>query len=288
MITARLVQYCGAAVLFGSSLFFVYASGVGRAPRWARHLIAGAAGLLAIGSLAGIAAQASLFAGSFSEGLSSDALGAVTGSMALGKAALVRAACAAAALLAILSGRAAWSLAAALGGVASASLAWMGHGAATEGALGLVHLVSDILHVLAAAAWIGALAVFAGLLLTARGDQDRARLHQALQAFSGLGSLLVAVLVVTGLVNGWVLVGPEHIDGLLGTAYGQLLALKLALFLAMLALAARNRFRLVPALGQAQDDASVAALRRNVLLETTAALAILALVAWLGTLAPPA
>jgi putative copper resistance protein D len=288
VIGARLAQYCGAAVLFGSSLFFVYAPGFDTAPRWARRLIAGAASLLAIGSLAGIAAQASLFAGSFAEGLSREALGTVVSSMDLGKAALVRTGCAAAALLVILSGGFRCLLAAALGAVATASLAWMGHGAATEGVLGAIHLVSDVLHALAAAAWIGVLAVFAGLLLTANDAEGRARMHGALEGFSGLGSVLVAALLLTGLVNGWVLVGQEGVGEMLSTAYGRLLSLKVILFLVMVALAGRNRFRLVPALGHAPTDASIGALRCSVMLETAAALAILGIVSWLGTLAPPA
>jgi copper resistance protein D len=290
VIVVRLMQYCGAMVLFGSSLFFVYAPGFGTPPRWARRLIAGAAGLLTVGSLAGIAAQASLFAGSFAEGLSREALGAVISSMALGKAALVRAACAAAALLVVLvvpAGRSTWPLIV-LGAAATASLAWMGHGAATEGTRGTIHLASDILHALAAAGWIGALAIFAGLLLRARSPEHRADLHRALQAFSGIGSGFVAVLVLTGLVNAWVLVGLDGAGNLSASLYGRLLALKLALFLAMLALAAINRFRLTPALGRGQDHASVENLRRSVALETAAAFAVLAVVAWLGTLIPPA
>ena len=59
----------------------------------------------------------------------------------------------------------------------------------------------------------------------------------------------------------------------------------------MLWLAASHRFRLTPALGAAleQGDAASAAftLRRSLVVETVLALAILALVAWLGTLAPP-
>src|SRR3546814_14315017 len=37
------------------------------------------------------------------------------------------------------------------------SLAWSGHGAATEGGAGMVHLGADILPLLAAGAWVGAL-----------------------------------------------------------------------------------------------------------------------------------
>jgi copper resistance protein D len=289
VVGARLLQYGGATVLFGSSLFFVYAAADVEAWQWARRLVAAAALLLAIGSLAAIAAQASLFAGSFAEGLSGEALGAVIASMALGKAALVRATCAAVAfalLLAFPAGRPPWRPVAALGAVAAASLAWMGHGTATEGTFGGLHLASDILHALAAAAWVGALAIFSGLLLTVRRPGQRVQLHAALNGFSGIGTGLVAVLVLTGLVNAWVLIGPDGARELFTTLYGRLLLVKLALFAAMLALAARNRFRLTPGLGRAQDDVAIAALRRSVGFETAAAFAVLAIVAWLGTLAP--
>jgi putative copper resistance protein D len=59
----------------------------------------------------------------------------------------------------------------------------------------------------------------------------------------------------------------------------------------MVALAAANRFQLTPALRTALADpaearAAVGALRRSLLLEFGASLAVLGLVAWLGRLAP--
>ena len=59
-----------------------------------------------------------------------------------------------------------------------------------------------------------------------------------------MGYAAVTTLVGSGLVNAWVLVGsPER---LITTQYGQLLLVKVCLFAGMLALAAQNRFRLVP------------------------------------------
>lgn len=300
IVVVRLLQYTGAMVLFGSSLFFIYAlprsgpASAARAP-WARPLVAGAAALLAVSALLAIAAQASLFAGSFAEGLTAEAMGAVIASMPLGKAAVVRAAAAATAavlLFVLPPGRASWTAAAGLGAIATASLAWMGHGATTEGPLSPIHLPSDIVHALAAAVWLGALVCF--LLLLVRPSPNpahRIAVHTALRRFSGVGSTAVALLALTGLINGWVLVGPENLAGLSSSPYGRLLAVKIVLFMAMLGLAAANRFRLAPALGSAEGVAATAdavgALRRSVALETAAALAVLGLVAWLGTLAPP-
>ena len=74
------------------------------------------------------------------------------------------------------------------------------------------------------------------------------------------------------------------------TTYGRLLLAKLALFGAMLGLAAINRWRLTPALAAAGSDAGAwpaeRRIRLSIMLETTAAILILVLVAWLGTLDP--
>jgi putative copper resistance protein D len=287
-------------VLMGSSLFFIYAlpssaDGSAAQTRWARPLLIGAAMLLAVAALLGIAAQSSLLAGSVGEGLKGETLTAVVSSMALGKAAVARAVFAGLAVLGLLAlkpGRPAWIVAASLGVLATASLAWMGHGGATEGALGGLHLASDILHALAAAIWIGALAAFFGLL-TAPSAAAQPALHHALHGFSGIGSALVAVLVFTGLINSWILVGPDHLAGLFTMPYGQLLSVKLVLFVAMLGLAAANRFRHTPAFGrvlaaQEPPDRALGALHRSVAYETALGLVVLGLVAAFGTLPPPA
>jgi putative copper resistance protein D len=181
-----------------------------------------------------------------------------------------------------------------MGAVTCASFAWMGHGAATKGAAGLLHLCSDILHTLAAGVWIGALVAFLILLLTDAPDWAKGRqvLHAALHGFSGIGSGLVAVLIATGLVNSWFVVGLAGVPKLLTTPYGQLLTLKLLLFLVMVGLATANRFHLTPRLGRALEarppaPQALAALRKSLAWETGLSIAVLALVAWFGTLAPP-
>lgn len=302
VIVLRLAQYLGAMVLMGSSLFFVYAlpgRGDGSAAEapWASRLLACAGTLLAATALLSILGQASILSGSFSEGLKPETLSAVATSMDLGKAAIIRAAAAGLAVLLILvlkPSRTTWIVAATLGAIATASLAWMGHGAATEGVGASLHLVSDILHAWAAAVWIGALVAFLLLLRTPTPTPAAmGALHRALHGFSGVGTAVVAVLLATGAINGWFLVGLDHLNGLWTTAYGRLLSLKLVLFVVMLGLAAANRFQLTPALGRglgAQDSEGAALdhLRRSVILETALGFGVLALVAWFGTLAPPA
>ena len=181
-----------------------------------------------------------------------------------------------------------------LGGVALATLAWSGHGAMTEGTAGTAHLVSDIVHLLAAGVWLGALLALSYLLFRPSRSVTSAHVevsHRALASFAFVGTGVVTILVFTGLVSSGFLIGVEGAGSILESLYGQLLVAKLLLFLVMLALAAINRYRMTPALEAAiargDHSAAVTGLRSSLAMETGSAVAILALVAWLGTLAPP-
>ena len=178
--------------------------------------------------------------------------------------------------------------------VALATLAWAGHGAMSSGAAGWLHLVADILHLLAAGGWIGALLALLILLFDRPTAIDRARivrLEAALRDFSSTGTILVGTILVTGIVNVGSVVGWGHVAALPQSAYGRLLIAKVGLFLLMLGLASANRFWLSPALGRARHETEVRAalqsLRFSLAFEMTGALLVLMLVAALGTLAPP-
>ena len=166
--------------------------------------------------------------------------------------------------------------------IAAATLAWSGHAAASEGLAGSLHRIVDALHILAASAWFGAL--FALFGATLRRHDDTALM---LERFSLFGTVFVAVLIVTGAFNTAMIVGIANLPLLLRSLYGWLLLAKLALFGGMLMLAAANRWRLTPALARAADkSAALRHLRLSLAVETGLALAILALVAALGTLDP--
>lgn len=176
----------------------------------------------------------------------------------------------------------------ALGGaVALATLAWAGHGAMDEGARRNWHFITDFLHLWAAGGWVGALAAFA--LLLRQAENRLAVLARMLTGFESAGTVFVVVISVTGVINYLFIVGPR-VDGMLQSTYGQLLALKLILFMAMLVFAALNRFQLSPLLEQArrtgEHHVAVNALRRSMVLEFCVVVIILGLVAWLGTLSP--
>lgn len=289
VILLRFAQYGGAAVLFGSSAFLLYSPLLGQAeaPRWTKRLLVAAAAALVFAAPLGFLMQTVLLAGSFDAAVEPSALHAALLDMNFGKSSLVRFVMAVAAGLVLTlmpSTRAAWRICATLGAGIAASFAWMGHGAASEGIWGGIHLASDILHCLAASGWIGALAVFC---LALSGPQlHPRRLHAALASFSGMGTLLVATIILTGLINNSFLVGWSFGD-VVATTYGRILAAKLALFVLMLALAGMNRYRHTPALANhAFNDLCLTKLRRSIGLETLLALCVLALVSWLGTLQP--
>lgn len=180
------------------------------------------------------------------------------------------------------------------GGIAVATLAWSGHGAANTGLAGLAHLGGDIIHLLAASAWIGALVLLLALV-PPRGTVSRDRLmmaHETLAGFSGTGTVIVGLLIVTGFLNGAFTVGLSGLPHLGASTYGQLLIAKLLLFAGMLVCAAFNRFRLTPdlraALVRGDERSALSHLRRSIAVEAALALTILALVAWFGMLEPPA
>lgn len=286
VITLRLLQYLTGSILFGSALFLSFVlPREAAAQSWARPLLAGAALTLSLAALGGLLAQTIAMAGSVELGLTRESLQPML-EMSLGKAALVRAIAAIAALplLLLLSwGRPLWVLMGLLGAVAVASFGWMGHGAATEGAGAQLHLWADITHALLAALWIGALAAFVMLVLSGAAV---ATLHVALTRFSTVGVPLVALLAATGLANSWFLVGPSNLRALLTTDYGRGLSFKLGLFVAMLVLASLNRWRHTAAV--AKHGASNPALRATLITEALLGVIILALVAWFGMLEPPA
>ena len=176
-------------------------------------------------------------------------------------------------------------------GVALATLAWAGHGAMDDGMRGYVHLASDIFHLWAAGAWVGALLAFL-ILATSRANatQDTvAILSRTSNGFAHIGTLIVFVLAASGVVN-YVLIAGPSLDPLVSTLYGQLLLGKLMLVLGMLALAAANRFRLSPSLEASLTSGNhaqaVAKLRQSLFMEATLAVLVLASVAWLGILSP--
>ena len=170
------------------------------------------------------------------------------------------------------------------------TLAWSGHGAGGLGLAAIVHPAADVMHLIAAAAWVGALGPLALMLASAPPDAESIAIaHRAAVRFSALGIASVATLLLTGVVNAGYLVG--SFPALVGTDYGRLLLAKIALFFAMVAIAAVNRLRFTPQLlraGTATGEfEALRRLRRNAVMEVFAGAVIIGIVGVLGT-QPPA
>ena len=297
-IAARLTQFAAVLLLFGSASFLLYAGrpatlGSPPAPAWLRWVWPLAAATGAIATLVWLCAEAASLTGSWT------ALAEVVTGTRFGAVAVLRAlllALVLAAGLALRPGRSSAFLVGPLSGAATASFAWTGHGAAGTGLVGPIHAGADVLHLLAAGAWLGALvqlAFLAALAHRINGREQAQVLARGLLRFSGIGPWVVAVLIATGLVNAWVLIGPPSRQAILGTSYGLVLLAKLLLFAGMLVSAALNRLRLTPrleaALACAADPGpALRQLRASLLAETVLALLVLGAVAMLGTLEPPA
>jgi putative copper resistance protein D len=295
-IALRLAVYVDLMVLFGVPLFATYALGPGDHDSWIRRRFTALAVAASVVGLAlsalGLVAMAEQMAGASDvSAVTRHVVEMILTRTGAGFAWAVRCAALALCIVAAFAFRGRFLPFRAAGAVALATLAWTGHGAMDDGARGWLHLASDVVHLFAAGAWVGALVAF--VTLSARIEEPAADnvelLTRTASGFARIGTAIVLALVVTGAINYVLIVGPT-LHGLLTTLYGRLFAAKLALFVGMLALAGANRYLLTPALAAAPAAGlhrrAVHALRRSLWTEASVALLVLALVSWLGTLSP--
>jgi len=114
-----------------------------------------------------------------------------------------------------------------------------GH-ADTQSSVRLLNVADQWLHMLAAGVWVGGLV---WLLLGLRSLPGRER-AAAVGRFSQLAFAAVAVLAVTGVLRAVPEVG--SLGALVSTSFGVVLLIKTGLFVALMGVAWRNRYRLVP------------------------------------------
>lgn len=292
LIAARAAQYAGVALLFGLPVFRLYGLRGSPEPEERRALMCAATALAAGAGLA-LSRQAAGMTGDEGAALDPSVLRDVLASTQVGQSLGVRMLAGLAALAVLVADRRAarsWAAPGLIGGLAAASFPWSGHAGAAEGVMGVVLLGSDLVHVFAAALWLGAVAAF-GLALrrVRRGPPaDRRALIAALEGFAGTGSVLVALIAVSGAGSAWLLAAPAGLGQVAASPYGALLGLKLVLVAGMLGCAALNRWRITPALQTSTGDgeASIRALGWSLGAETACGAGVLAVVAALGTLPP--
>lgn len=298
LVAARFLHYAAVTTLAGVAFFPLYAYADAEPVSLARRRSEGllwAALLALISGLAWFVFVAANMSGALGDLVDGDVLATVIGDTGFG--ALWSARMIVAAVLVAVTARRSRRrfpggreiLTAVLAGVLLASLAGAGHAQIEEGSAGALHVAADAAHLLAAGAWLGGLVALGILLL----DAERTKVapdvvDRALVRFSGMGYAAVATLVVTGLANSWFLVG--SVSNLFSTRYGWILVAKMMFFVGMLALAAANRFWLLPAMKACGDDAQHLSdtvrrrLRIHVLGEQGLGLLVLASVSVLGTM----
>lgn len=179
-------------------------------------------------------------------------------------------------------GRFGWLPAAAfvLGALVTVSLS--SHGAAVSD-LKVPGTITDLLHLSAAALWVGGLF---GFLITLRvfqrvSDHQRRPILEALAArFSIFAGLSVGVLIATGLYSSWLQVTARRA---LDTPYGTALIVKLGLVAVLLAFGAANRLWVRPRLKDARGSTW---LRRLVMGEVVLAVLVVLSVGVLTSLEP--
>lgn len=196
-------------------------------------------------------------------------------------------------------------------GLALGAFAVVGHTRA-YGPVALV-LTADLLHLTVAAFWLGGL-IGLGLLLRATGRTIAGRgtagatsgpaghgttatatrsparrgldaTTVALTRFSTQAAVLVTILAVTGGLMAWRILGSW--EALVATGYGQALLVKLALVVSAVALAAYNRYLVLPlVVGADAADAAWPRLRRTITIEAGLLIAVLAVTGWLVNASP--
>ena len=219
IVAARTVHFASAILLFGGLLFVLaVATPVWRdadraiPQRGGRHLptalMYGAWTLVAsvMSGVIWLAAEAAIMSGTpLVQAINADTVGLVLGRTAFGRLWVLRFVLALAlGVLLLTIGRSANEtrrLRIAIGAVLVAaaylaSLAWAGHAAAGQASGRYVQIVSDVVHLLAAGAWLGALP---GLVFLLGGAQPIEATAQMVRRFSTLGALSVSALVLSGL-----------------------------------------------------------------------------------------
>lgn len=297
LAAVRFGLYGGLGLFFGVPAFVLTSQGSDRLWRMLRlaPVLAALSGVSFALSLFGFLLLVARMSATPLGGLDMQLVQTVLVESAIGWAFVTRAAAIAvgfAVALLLPAGRAKSAFLALCGGVAVATLAWSGHGAGGEGMPGFVHLGGDILHLLAASTWLGALAVLLALVLPgAQVTHERVETaHAALAGFGRTGTIAIALIVLTGVANAAFTVDAAALPTLGTSTYGRLLFVKLFLFAAMLGCATLNRYGLTPALQASIERGelrpSLSGLRRSIAVETSLAFGVLALVSWLGMLEP--
>lgn len=150
----------------------------------------------------------------------------------------------------------------------------------------IIGLGSAIAHRWALSLWLGGLPALIFLIGAGPVPDDTRRLAAlVLRRFSRLATLSMVVILVSGALLTWLLV--RNFSSAIGTQYGQLLILKLALLGGVLFIASRLQRHLLPLLESKPSDATFRRYANRVMLETVLAVLIVVIASIIAGMAPP-
>ncbi|MEO7917627.1 MAG: hypothetical protein ABIR16_08280 [Dokdonella sp.] len=174
LVFARLLQFAGALVLLGSSLFCIYGLRALDQPwpttnsrPWQRRIVSLSALAGIVGTVLWIMSETVLFSGESADGTDPAAVWLVFSETRFGRVCLLRVGLLIISLLAtglIVHQKVLMIVQAILAIAIITTFAWTGHGAMTAGWLGVLHLGGDVVHLWAAGVWFGALPPIAILI----------------------------------------------------------------------------------------------------------------------------
>jgi copper resistance protein D len=285
LAAARFVHYAATLQLFGVTVFYVVLMPAQSRPALERPLRAIAIGSAAVTLVSGVlwllATAAGMGSGP-SDAINPTVVGTVLTRTGFGQVWGPRLLLAAAALgLTFVPGLVAWRSALLVSVAVLGSLGLVGHAATGTGLILLVNETSQVLHVLSSGFWIGALLPLLFLLRLFRDDAHAPHADAALRRFSGLGHIAVALLVGTGVLNTWLILG-SRLEW--GSLYVQLLGIKVAIAGGMVVLALVNRYVFMPRIPHGGPGATQ--LARGTVAEFVLSAAILGLVSIIGMISP--
>jgi putative copper export protein/mono/diheme cytochrome c family protein len=178
------------------------------------------------------------------------------------------------------AGRVVRAIAVILAGVALGIQPLLGHAGAVGGNVGMMLIASEIMHLLAAGAWLGGLLP---LFMTISILPHNAA-ATACRSFTPMGLSATVILAGTAVLQVTELMG--GMPGLFGTGYGHVALVKLGLFFVLLTLAALNRLALTNRLGGPTPDAARRHMRWSIAIETILGVAVVVTAGFLATHAP--
>ncbi|MGK3116107.1 copper homeostasis membrane protein CopD [Candidatus Pantoea formicae] len=163
------------------------------------------------------------------------------------------------------------------------ALAGVGHAAMRDGLPGLLQQSNHALHLIAAAFWTGGLYPLLILMREARQIAFRTDAIRCMMRFSRYGHLAVALALLTGVINSWLIAGSPL--SWPATLWSAMLVMKVMLVMMMVGIALINRYYLVPRFRIAGSQALQNFIRLTQL-ELLLAVVVVGLVSVFATLSP--